>query len=71
LERWEASIQDYEALLHEMPEDVEVEKALHEARAKLRKQQGSEGVKDTIYASDLVCVMRMDQFRHIIMSSGK
>lgn len=35
LGRWEASIQDYEALLQETPEDEEVKKALSEAQAQL------------------------------------
>jgi len=38
LERWEASIQDYEILLKETPEDEEVKRALLEAQAQLQKQ---------------------------------
>ncbi|CAL0333145.1 unnamed protein product [Lupinus luteus] len=40
LERWEASIQDYEMLAKEAPEDEEVNKALLEAQAHLMKRQG-------------------------------
>lgn len=37
LEKWEASIQDYEILLKETPEDEEVSRALSEARQQLKK----------------------------------
>lgn len=40
MENWEASIQDYEVLLQETPEDEEVIRALSEAQAQLRKQRG-------------------------------
>ena len=40
LEKWEASIEDYEILIKETPEDEELTRALSEARAQLRKQQG-------------------------------
>ncbi|CAJ2667820.1 unnamed protein product [Trifolium pratense] len=40
LERWEASIGDYEILLKETPEDEEVSRALSEARVQLKKQRG-------------------------------
>ncbi|XP_058781536.1 inactive TPR repeat-containing thioredoxin TTL3 [Vicia villosa] len=40
LERWEASIADYEILLRETPEDEEVNRALLEARVQLKKQRG-------------------------------
>ncbi|KAK2389784.1 hypothetical protein P8452_27313 [Trifolium repens] len=40
LERWEASIGDYEILLKETPEDEEVNRALSEARVQLKKQRG-------------------------------
>ena len=35
LERWEASVQDYEALIDQLPGDEEVGKALREARQQL------------------------------------
>ncbi|KAK7306006.1 hypothetical protein VNO77_43920 [Canavalia gladiata] len=38
LERWEASIQDYEILLRERPEEEEVKRALLEAQAQLKKR---------------------------------
>ena len=37
LKRWEASIQDYEILLKETPEDEEVSRALLEAKEQLSK----------------------------------
>ncbi|KAL5075763.1 hypothetical protein RYX36_014747 [Vicia faba] len=40
LERWEASIVDYEILLRETPGDEEVNRALLEARVQLKKQRG-------------------------------
>ncbi|XP_044470665.1 inactive TPR repeat-containing thioredoxin TTL3-like [Mangifera indica] len=40
LERWEASVQDYEILKQENPEDEEVNKALLEAQTQLKKQRG-------------------------------
>jgi DnaJ homolog subfamily C member 7 len=40
MERWEASIGDYEILLRETPEDEELNRALLEARAQLKKQRG-------------------------------
>ncbi|KAL5566656.1 hypothetical protein UlMin_029820 [Ulmus minor] len=43
LERWDASIQDYEVLVLETPEDEEVKKALLEAQSQLRKQRGKDG----------------------------
>ncbi|KAL1336635.1 hypothetical protein HN51_031001 [Arachis hypogaea] len=40
LERWEASIQDYEILLKETPDDEQVKRALLEAQEKLKTQRG-------------------------------
>ncbi|CAK8567321.1 unnamed protein product [Lathyrus sativus] len=40
LERWEASIADYEILLRETPEDEELNRAMLEARVQLKKQRG-------------------------------
>lgn len=42
LERWEASIRDYEILLRETPEDEEVNRALLEAQTQLKKRRGEE-----------------------------
>ncbi|KAI6699598.1 hypothetical protein NL676_013922 [Syzygium grande] len=41
LEKWEASIQDYEVLAREAPEDEEVSRALLEAKAQLKRQCGN------------------------------
>ena len=40
LERWEASIEDYKILLKESPEDEEINRAMLEAQAQLKKQRG-------------------------------
>ncbi|XP_056161188.1 inactive TPR repeat-containing thioredoxin TTL3-like [Syzygium oleosum] len=40
LKKWEASIQDYEVLAREAPEDEEVSRVLLEAKAQLRRQCG-------------------------------
>lgn len=40
LERWEASIQDYQIMVKGIPEDYEVNKALLEAQAELKKRRG-------------------------------
>ncbi|KAJ7956840.1 TPR repeat-containing thioredoxin like [Quillaja saponaria] len=40
LERWEASIQDYELLLRETPGDEEISKALLDAQAQLKNRRG-------------------------------
>lgn len=40
MERWEASIRDYEILQKETPEDEEVNRALLEVQAQLKKQRG-------------------------------
>ncbi|OAY35857.1 inactive TPR repeat-containing thioredoxin TTL3 [Manihot esculenta] len=45
LEKWEASMQDYEILHKEAPEDEEVSKGLLEAKAQVKKYKGEE-VKD-------------------------
>ncbi|KAJ0967089.1 hypothetical protein J5N97_024006 [Dioscorea zingiberensis] len=65
LERWEASIEDYEKLLVDVPGDEEISKALSEAQAKLKKQQGTR-----VNGSDLIHITTEDQFRHIIINSG-
>nr|CAD1826360.1 unnamed protein product [Ananas comosus var. bracteatus] len=46
LERWEASIRDYQVLVREIPGNEEVSKALAEAEAQLKKKQNEEE-KDT------------------------
>lgn len=70
MERWEASIQDYEILLREKPGDEEVGRALFEAKVQLKKQQG-EDVKDLKFGSDVVLVTSVECFRHLITSPGK
>ncbi|CAO2834393.1 unnamed protein product [Amaranthus hypochondriacus] len=69
MERWEASIQDYEILLREKPGDEEVGRALFEAKVQLKKQQG-EDVKDLKFGSDVVLVTSVECFRHLITSPG-
>lgn len=72
LERWAASIEDYENLLDHVPGDEEISKALTDAQAKLKKQQEA-ALSGMINSGDshLIRITAEDQFRHIIMSSGK
>lgn len=69
IERWEASIQDYEILIRDKPGDEEVGRALFEARVKLKKQRG-EDVKHMKFGSDVVLVSSIECFRHLITSPG-
>lgn len=69
LERWEASIQDYEALIRETPGDEEVGRSLFEAQVQLKKQLG-EDVKDMKFGDDVVIVTSNDQFRHFVTAPG-
>jgi DnaJ family protein C protein 7 len=39
LERWEASLRDYQVLIQELPENEDVKKALSEVEAKLKSQR--------------------------------
>lgn len=39
LERWEASLRDYQVLIQELPENEDVKKALSEVEAKLKDQR--------------------------------
>lgn len=39
LERWEASLRDYQVLIQELPENEDVKKALSEVEAKLKGQR--------------------------------
>lgn len=70
LERWEASVQDYEALIDQLPGDEEVGKALSEARQQLKKQRG-EGSMDTKVGANFVRVTNKDQLKQFIMAPGK
>ncbi|KAK9742590.1 hypothetical protein RND81_03G184100 [Saponaria officinalis] len=69
LERWEASIQDYEILIREKPGDVEVARALFEAKVQFKKQCG-EDVKDIKFGTDIISVSNIECFRHLITSPG-
>ncbi|KAH7849491.1 hypothetical protein Vadar_018650 [Vaccinium darrowii] len=76
LERWDASIQDYEALIRETPGDEEVGKALFEARIQLKKQHG-EDTKDMEFGSNLkefgsnlVIISSNEKFRHFVTAPG-
>lgn len=69
LERWEASIQDYEMLIREIPGDEVVGRALFEARLELKKQRG-EDVKDMKFGSNLVFISTNERFRHFVTSPG-
>jgi DnaJ family protein C protein 7 len=39
LERWEASLRDYQVLIQELPENEDVKKALADVEAKLKSQR--------------------------------
>lgn len=67
---WEASIQDYEALLHEMPGDEDVSKALVEAQLQLKKQRGDD-IKAMKNGDNLIQITMIDQFRQYSTSPGK
>jgi hypothetical protein len=47
LERWEASLRDYQVLIQELPENEDVKKALSEVEAKLKNQRNG-GAADRI-----------------------
>lgn len=70
LERWEASVQDYEMLIRETPGDEEVGRALFEAQVQLKKQRG-EDIKDLNFGSNLILITSTERFRHFITSPGK
>lgn len=63
MERWEASIQDYEVLMHEMPGDEEVSKALSDARLQLEKQRDR--------SNNFITITSKDQFKQFIATSSK
>ncbi|KAF6149102.1 hypothetical protein GIB67_038885 [Kingdonia uniflora] len=76
LERWEASLQDYELLVKEMPEDEEVARALSEVKSQVKKHRrevlkDSNFLKDSnLSATDDVAVTSNEDFRHFIKSPG-
>lgn len=70
LERWEASIQDYEMLIRESPADEEIGRALFEAKIQLKKQRG-EDTKDLKFGSNLVFISSNERFRYFVTSPGK
>lgn len=70
LERWEASIQDYEMLIRESPADDEIGRALFEAKIQLKKQRG-EDTKDLKFGSNLVFISSNERFRYFVTSPGK
>ncbi|KAK8966056.1 TPR repeat-containing thioredoxin TTL1 [Platanthera guangdongensis] len=66
LERWDASVQDYEILHLEIPRDETVSRALQEAKAHLRPHQ-VEGVKQPDHGNH-VYITSKDQFHNAITS---
>jgi DnaJ family protein C protein 7 len=70
LERWEASVQDYETLIRESPGDEEVGRALFEAQVQLKKQRG-EDTGDLKFGSNLIFINSNERFRHFVTSPGK
>lgn len=69
MERWEASVQDYEMLIRETPGDEEVGRALFEAQVQLKKQRG-EDIKGLKFGSNLIFITSNERFRHFITSPG-
>ncbi|KAJ8762668.1 hypothetical protein K2173_011148 [Erythroxylum novogranatense] len=69
LERWEASIQDYEMLIGESPADEEVGRALFQAQLQIKKQRG-EDAKSLQFGSNLVFISSNERFRHFVTSPG-
>lgn len=70
MERWEASVQDYEMLIRESPGDEEVGRALFEAQVQLKKQRG-EDTRDLKFGSNLIFINSNERFRHFVTSPGK
>lgn len=70
MERWAASIQDYEVLIRETPGDEEVGRALFDAQLQLKRLRG-EDIKDMKFGSNLVCISSNERFRRIVTSPGK
>lgn len=81
MQKWEACIQDCEALLRDSPEDEEVGQMLKEAQAQLRKQRGGgQDVKtinhnggignDAHSSSDVIVVSSNERFRDYVTSPG-
>ncbi|MCL7049434.1 hypothetical protein MKW94_005919, partial [Papaver nudicaule] len=68
MERWEASIQDYEKLIRETPGDEEVSRALFDAQIQLKKQRG-EDVQGMKFGTDVIAITNHERFRHFITSS--
>ncbi|KAI3872655.1 hypothetical protein MKX03_010924 [Papaver bracteatum] len=69
LERWEASIQDYEKVIRETPGDEEVSRALFDAQVQLKKQRG-EDVQGMKFGTDVIVITNHERFRHFVTSPG-
>ncbi|OUZ99308.1 Tetratricopeptide repeat-containing domain [Macleaya cordata] len=73
LERWEASAQDYDILLKDMPGDEEVGRALLEVQAHIKKPQRREqrgDSKDIKSNTNVIVVDSYENFRHFVTSPG-
>lgn len=71
LGRWEASIQDYEILIRELPGDDEVSRALFEAKLQLKKERGEYVKDEKPGGSDVIVISSTDHFRHFLTLPGK
>ncbi|KAK1405672.1 DnaJ isogeny subfamily C member 7 [Heracleum sosnowskyi] len=71
LERWDASVGDYEILMKENPKDKDVEKALYVAQAHAQKQL-SEDMKTlkNNASSNLVMISSKEHFRRFVIAPG-
>lgn len=62
MERWMASIQDYEILIREFPGDEELGRAMLEAQAQLKKQRS----QDLTIQADVSSISNKECFQHLI-----
>ncbi|KAL6179871.1 hypothetical protein ACLB2K_046542 [Fragaria x ananassa] len=69
LERWGASVKDYEMLIRETPGDEEVGKALFESQIQLKRLHG-EDIGDMKFGLNLISIANNERFRHYVTSPG-
>ncbi|XP_050378024.1 TPR repeat-containing thioredoxin TTL1 isoform X2 [Argentina anserina] len=69
LERWGASIKDYELLIRKTPGDEEVGKALYEAQMQLKRLHG-EDTGNMKFGLNLISIPNNERFRHYVTSPG-
>ena len=71
MQKWEASVRDYEILLLESPGDEDLAKAYCEAQMQLKKQQGAD-VSNMKFRNDVVVkIQSSEHFRNFTSWPGK